>query len=101
METLTPPENDQLVYIKPLLTEGSPPPSAYTFDIESRQFSPQSTAPGIHLKMPGINELYTESNRFGWLMFDLPLIEAEHGALVRGSDRYPLPTESLSARRRA
>ena len=46
--------------------------------------------------MPGISELYTESNRFGWLMFDLPLIEAEHGALVRGPDRYPLPTESLS-----
>jgi hypothetical protein len=88
------PNAAQFAFVEPTGYEGRTPVDAFTLELGAETFSPRA-APGNGVRMPIINGVYGEDGPGGPLVFDLPTVEAEAGALVGDGTRYPLAKEDL------
>lgn len=91
-----PPENAQFAFVEPAGYEGDASAAAFTLELGSREFSPRTGVSGNGVHMPDVSEVYGDHGPSGSLVFDLPPVEADEGALVGDGTRYPLPDESLT-----
>jgi len=92
-----PPDNDQFAFVTPPDSAGDPAPGAYRLDLGNEQHSPVTSVPGFMSRTPSIEEVYTEGQQRGSLMFDIPTAETESAALRRDGTGYPL-TEAARTR---
>jgi len=102
--TVEAPERAQFAFVRPPDDDSERPLDAYELVVGDRQFSPRSSVGGrirggSGLAVPGsqtnINQAYTADNRSGWLVFDVPNVDADTGALRRGESNFPLPSDVL------
>jgi hypothetical protein len=90
------PDGDLFAFVTPT---GDDPGPVETFSLvlDDRTFEPVGV-PGNGVEMPGVGSVYGEdgADGAGPVLFDLPTVEAEAGALV-GRNRHPLPATGLAA----
>lgn len=95
--TVEAPERAQFAFVRPPDDDSERPLDAYELVVGDRQFSPRSSVGGrirggSGLAVPGsqtnINQAYTADNRSGWLVFDVPNVDADTGALRRGESNF-------------
>jgi hypothetical protein len=85
---------DQFVFITPPDSAGDLAPSAYHLDVGDEQYRPARLVPGLGSRTHSIEEIYTEENKSGSLMFDLPTTETESASLQYDGTSYPLSEDA-------
>lgn len=104
------PEADQFAFVHPPPTDGNsspdgnPPPDAFALALGDRRIAPTTFPRRYRSWTPGIESVYVPAARDGWLVFDVPVVEANEtndAALVFDGTRYPMPDEARSRLARA
>jgi hypothetical protein len=91
---IDPPENAQFAFVSPP-SGVSAVPVSISLKLGEETFTPRSSVPGFQLSMPSTESVYTDTDRSGVLVFDLPRVEADSGVLVTPQGRHSIPTASL------
>lgn len=91
------PERDQFAFVLPPTVADGPAPESFALDLGGQRFVPSSSVPGFDLKTPEVGEAYTDDNRTGRLVFDVPTVDADEGALIHDGRRHPVATDALPA----
>lgn len=94
---ITAPDRDQFAFLStPVVGDGdAPPPDSFALDLDGARYEPRSSTPGFQLSTPGIDEAYTTESRSGSLVFDVPTVEGDGGALLRDGERHPIAEDDL------
>jgi len=88
------PNYDQFVFITPPDSAGDLAPSAYHLDLGDEEYRPARSVPGFSSRTPTVEEVYTEENKSGPLMFDLPTTQTESASLQYDGTSYPLSEDA-------
>jgi len=84
------PEEDQFAFVEVPQSVAGTPLEAFSLELGDREFQPRRTDIE-YPNTPGVGDLYTETDRTGALVFDVPTVEVEEGWLVSDGTRYALP----------
>jgi PGF-CTERM protein len=95
------PEEDQFAFVEVPRDAAGPSPEAFSLELGNREFQPRPVSTWLSPSTPGVGDLYTESDRRGALMFDVPTVAVEEGWLVAEGTRHALPADGLPAFTRA
>lgn len=94
---LSPPNHAQFAFVRSDGFDYDRPPDAYELVLGNHRLSPLSSLPGRRLRVPAVGQPYSTENRSGWLVFDVPLIDADAGSIHFDGRQVPLPGDSLPA----
>lgn len=89
------PEHDQFAFVRPPADLEAPGPDAFALELGDRQYEPRTSVPGFSVHMPEVNQVYSDEEPSGWLMFDVPTVQVDDGSLVVESTRYPFEADEL------
>lgn len=81
-------------FVRPPASAAGAPPDDFALELGDGRFTPLGSVPGRSLT-PGVAATYTDATRSGWLVFDLPAVDADRGALTADGTAAPLPDAAL------
>lgn len=92
---LSPPSRAQFVFVQSDGFDYEQPSDAYELVLGEQRFSPLLSVPGRRLRVPDVGQPYSMEDQSGWLVFDLPLIDADTGSLRLNGTEFPIPADRL------